>query len=160
MPPPTVPAADQLQAEQLQRQLRRQQRQQRLLGALVPSCTKVIVCALALLQAACGVWLIVTAAQELLYSAAGPPHRRCRLGGDVTNTSACDYTIALAAVGLAGSVVTLMLLTVDYALKAAMATAEVAASEVRSLDFGIIIDMILACNQPLASRTLESRSQD
>lgn len=109
----------------------------RLCAALAPSSSKAAIYALALLQSACGVALIVTAANDLGQApapgsdAAGAASRRCSLGADPSDASPCNYSIALGAVGLAGSLALMGLLVVDYAGRVAKRAAEVAATEVR-----------------------------
>ncbi|KAI8467838.1 MAG: hypothetical protein J3K34DRAFT_460176 [Monoraphidium minutum] len=80
-------------------------------------------------KAACCVVLIATAARGLYYTASTPPHTRCLLGPNVADRAPCDYSIALAAVALAGCAALLAATLLDFAIDAALHMAEAAATQ-------------------------------
>ncbi|GBF93489.1 hypothetical protein Rsub_06622 [Raphidocelis subcapitata] len=74
--------------------------------------------------------ILGTTATQLLYRGASPPHRRCRLGADVTTTAPCDYALALSAVALLGAAALLVAAVATLLADAAVSVAEGVAARV------------------------------
>ena len=91
----------------------------------------VAVAVLCAVHAAACAAILGTTATQLLYRGAAPPHRRCRLGADVTATSPCDYALALSAVALIGAAALLAASVATLLADAAVSVAEGVAARVR-----------------------------